>query len=323
MFGDVLPVLGTSKRNSFDPLLNVKPGPQIFRNTMRKLLSETPLQILLLKDSKYHHYGTMPEFIDFFCHNEAVGGSLGFTRNHSNKFGWDAKLITGDGLLNGNGKDLKLFSENRPNAVKYDESVKACVLNSIFSSPPLISESAVIEFCYFSCSVSIGTDTVLSCCSLTSDDIDSTVVIPPGYSYNSIAVDDPPKWCCIAVDVNADVKKIYETSNIGEMMHFGVPIHDFISKVGLNSEDVLNGGKGSLWDSKLFPLATTMEEAFILTLELMEIVKANDSTAFHGRKYEWISCQDLAKRKNVPCMLEYQQKLHRIIKRTVPKWSRS
>lgn len=251
------------------------------RKCIYNMLKGTPLYALVLAPAKYicdeantdkseatsifYHIGTMHEFIENFSNNkifrrifgvQPLTSCLGLPYLYD-----DTSQVEGHESYVGAHSDGSLAC--RIAEMKNNTSV---IMRSKLDPLVCIGSGSIIEYSIIGKSSFIGKDSIISGCHLPEKS-----KLPDHSFFHTIPilVKGLTRFITVAFPTNADMKKQTSDSKaLDNVYHFGIPLTKY---------NICNDGKPvSLWNVKIFPIAASMEESYILVSVLHSIV-------LHGR----------------------------------------
>ncbi|XP_077984861.1 fucose-1-phosphate guanylyltransferase-like [Glandiceps talaboti] len=305
-YGDFLQALGSNACIDYtNNISNVVDNTDTLIHTRKKifqLLQGTPLHVLIMRQSRFYHLGTMREYIYHFCCDPVFAEELGITHNAFS-------VCTG-----------KKSSNDEPTAkvARLSHGSKACILHSVVRSCFDDVQPSVVEYCNFSSQarVNIGSNSIVSMCSVSGK---KTVTIPDNTFLHTICVhtDKDPKYVTIVLSIHDNLKQKVCDDKIGDLLFLGKPLSQLFPDFSTSQAKCLfpeNRKEFNIWEARLFLVCDTMDAALMAALHLVDLVK-------QGKKFEDIPtfCQDRfsipdsVTKKNINCMLVYRESLYKSI----------
>ena len=305
-YGDFLQALGPRATIQYTKnISNVSfPHPDLvpMREKVFHVLEGTPLTVMLLKASKFYHIGTTKEYIHHFCKDKT------FTKEMSL-----SKFVFSHLLPEVRGQKAKVM--------KGENTVKGCIMHSMFPENSEIPPTSVFEYCDFDVPVHCGVNCIVSNCSLIGGDSDSPISIPDNTFLHSISIksEGTKKFVTILFGINDNLKKKATSETWQNLTYFKQPLSKTIQafhltggleKIFKTTEKPLN-----LWFARLFPVMPTMTASFEMALKMLQVVGgAGEGVGIDLSQYTCLSMADLLIHKDVGGMLEYRNSLFAKIK---------
>ncbi|XP_077440323.1 fucose-1-phosphate guanylyltransferase [Vanacampus margaritifer] len=286
-YGDFLQALGPDAsieytRNTAD-VAKEDDGLVEIRQKIFRLLRETPLNVILLNNSKFYHIGTTTEYLFHLTADDALRNELGLLSSAFNA---------------------------RP---KEKADAASCVMHSVLEPTCSVGAGSVVEYCRLGEGVSVGRDAVVSSCRVSPGSS-----VPAGVFMHSLCVtrQDRTGFVTVAFGINDDLKRCVKASASTEALTLlGVTLEACVSLWGLDRRDLRFSGdvsRCSLWTACLFPVCEDQERSFSASLNMLQAVVSR--CAFTGPKdTKLISMHEALLGKNLQEMLNFRKGLYRDI----------
>lgn len=324
-YGDFLQALGSRSTLAYiHNTGNVSNTEEILLQTREKifkLLHGEPLYVVALNKSSFYHLGTMQEYLFHFCKNAELAKQLGlskFTFSHMQECHYPVKsaVETCDSTAV---KRLKVHDLR-------DIEMQGCVLHSILASKSSVSQTSVVEYCWFEVPVHVADNSIISNCRYicSSDTTITAYSIPADTFLHTVPVNwqDSIFFTTIVLHVEDDVKKsVASVTELVKLQYFGKSLSSFFSpekqKQSLAAdystgslEQLFDAGstKYSLWNAKLFPLRASMSESFSCTLSFLHCISRGHYCV--KKAAVCFSLADITKAKNIESLIKYRTGLH-------------
>ncbi|KAJ8309841.1 hypothetical protein KUTeg_011706 [Tegillarca granosa] len=170
---------------------------------------------------------------------------------------------------------------------------EACVMHSVIPKDSYISDSSIVEFCQFDIPVHIGTNSIISNCSVSLEECPYKIKsrqlleIPDDVFMHTIPVDvdGVTKFVTLILDIYDNPKQespIENLSFLGISMKKFCSLFETVLQFILSGQSYPNNGVHiarncniSLWDACLFPVEDTASESFLKSLEIVKSVRKN------------------------------------------------
>ncbi|CAL8395714.1 unnamed protein product [Boreogadus saida] len=296
-YGDFLQALGPEATDAYtrdganvhkreESLVAVR--QKIFRR-----LSGTPLNVILLNNSKFCHVGSTAEFLFHLTQDPALRAELGLVAS--------------------------AFSA-RPGADGPPESAAAaavsCVMHSTLEPSCSVARKTVLEYCRLEARVTVGTGSILSGCW-----VDQGLCVPAEVFMHSLCVTaDPhqpaarPGFVTVCFGIHDDLKRsVPSPAHVEELTFLGLSLTKCLSHWGMGEEALKFSGDCSLWNVCLFPVCSDLQSSFSMTLDLLQAV-LKGSTFSVPSTTQLVSMHQALQLKNLEEMLTFRKELYNDIK---------
>ncbi|XP_062855682.1 fucose-1-phosphate guanylyltransferase [Trichomycterus rosablanca] len=284
-YGDFLQSLGSGAtseyvNNTANVLIKENELVQV-REKIFQHLRGTPLNVIVLNESKFYHVGTMEEYLYHFTLDPCLRGELGL-------------LST-------------TFSLCPPDVC--DEK-NVCVMHSVVQPGCRISAGSVVEYSRLDPGVTVGQNSIISSCW-----VDSGLSVPPHTFFHSLSVSSDAGLgsVTVAFGVLDDLKKtVPGHAHLNRLEMFGVSLQEVVSRWGWSSEDVRFSGGGTvlnLWNCRLFPVCGDMRSSFSSTLKMVRAAQGHKNTTL-SKHSQRLSLQDVLQNKDLENMLKFRRELY-------------
>ncbi|XP_057697351.1 fucose-1-phosphate guanylyltransferase [Corythoichthys intestinalis] len=257
------------------------------RQKIFRLLRGTPLNVILLNNSKFYHIGTTTEYLLHLTKDDALRSELGLL---SSAFSVDPKE-------------------------KADSP--SCVMHSVLKPSCCVGDGSVVEYSKLGNGVSIGRSAVVSNCWVSAG-----TSVPDGVFMHTLCVAQQEKnnFVTIAFGINDNLKQCVDsTVSLKTLTIFGVTLETCASLWGMDNHGFRFSGdmsSCSLWTACLFPVCEDQKGSFSLSLKMLQaLLDRCDFTLLKDIKL--ISMHEALQCKNLQEMLNFQKGLyHDIIQRS-------
>nr|XP_020012037.1 fucose-1-phosphate guanylyltransferase [Castor canadensis] len=250
------------------------------RQKLFHLLKGTPLNVVVLNNSKFYHIGTTEEYLFHFTSNSSLKSEL---RLQSIAFS----------IL----PDIPQWSGKT-----------SCIIQSILNSRCSVAPGSVIEYSRLGPDVSIGENCIVS----NSNIITKTVL--PAYSFVcslSLKVNGHLKYSTMAFGVQDNLKSNVKTLlDINLLQFFGVCFLSCLDIWNLKvTEELFWGSKTglSLWTARIFPVCSSLSESVTASLNMLNAVKNN--SPFSLSSFKLLSIEEMLAYKDVEDMIAYREQI--------------
>ncbi|XP_020788756.2 serine/threonine-protein kinase TNNI3K isoform X1 [Boleophthalmus pectinirostris] len=255
------------------------------RKKIFHLLRGTPLNVILLNNSKFYHIGTTSEFLYHLTQDAAMRNELGL-------------LSSAFSLYN---------SENN------EDSTSCCVMYSVVDTSCSVGIGSVVEYCQLEAGVYIGKGSIISSCW-----VHPGLSVPDSVFMHSLCIDHKHStgYVTVVFGINDNLKSsVDHCANISALKLFGLSLPYCLFHWGMESERLNFSGDVSccsLWNACLFPLCSDQKTSFSKSLEMLQAV-LNDTTITLPKDTQLLSMQQALETKNLKEMLKFRTGLFNVI----------
>ncbi|XP_076860503.1 fucose-1-phosphate guanylyltransferase [Brachyhypopomus gauderio] len=252
------------------------------RQKIFQCLRGTPLNVILLNESKFYHLGTTDEYLFHFTVDPCLRGELG--------------------LLPVAFSVCQLETS--------EKAAQCCVLHSILHCSASVSGGSVVEYSKLEPEVTVGPQAIVSSCW-----VEAGLSVPRETFIHSLSVrlGGRTGFVTVAFGIRDDLKKsVSSPADMKGLELFGVALEDCVTCWGLCAEDVRFSGDGTvcnLWNCCLFPVCEDLKGSCAKTLEMTwaTLGKGKITLPKHSRL---LSLQEILQNKDLEQMLEFRKALH-------------
>ncbi|XP_064186750.1 fucose-1-phosphate guanylyltransferase [Anguilla rostrata] len=283
-YGDFLQALGPGATSSYTKnTMNVTKEESSLVEVRQKIFSwlkGTPLNVILLNNSKFYHVGTTQEYLFHFTEDQDLRAELGLIP--------DAFSIC---PCEASGK------------------AEVCVMHSILHPSCTVGPGTVIEYSRIGSRVTIGRRSIISSCW-----IDDGQCLPSGVFMHSLSVnvDGTTGFVTVMLGIEDNLKRsVTSLSDLNKLQLFGTSLVKCLDRWGLGAESLKFtdvSSSLSLWNARLFPLCSDQRSSFTISLEMMSSVY-NTSSFKCPKDLKFLSLQEILQCKNLEEMLKFRNKL--------------
>ncbi|XP_074650012.1 fucose-1-phosphate guanylyltransferase-like [Tubulanus polymorphus] len=283
-YGDFLQALGpNSNRAYIENVSNVTRSHDNLRRTrdaLYDLLEGTAINVVLLKNSKFYHIGTMKEYIENFTGNDQFAADIDLNRDNFNA-----------------------YTGTRTNC-------SGCIIHSCLTGDSVIAESSVVEFCHFNSPVTVDANTILSNCEVTNNDV-NRIHIPGQCFMHTLPVisNNRVHYVTIVLEIGTDLKTKINLNDPSCILYLGRSLFDWREDFGEIFPEG-SAGYSSLWEARLFPVRPTMTESFLLALSIWINFRDGRRDELRLEGVPRLSLADVLCGKDVKSMLSYRRELY-------------
>ncbi|KAM4740099.1 fucose-1-phosphate guanylyltransferase [Anableps anableps] len=253
------------------------------RQKIFHLLKGTPLNVILLNNSKFYHIGTTSEYLFHLTEDEAFRGELGLLSS--------------------------AFSVN------VNENLSSCcIMYSVLDPSCSVEAGSVVEYSRLETGVSIGGGSIISSCWVSSG-----LSVPAGAFMHTLCVthQEQTRFVTVFFGIKDNLKQIVASpAYLEELQFFGLNLAKCLSHWGMANECLKFSGDASfcsLWNACLFPVCSEQQSSFSMSLRMLQAILSG-STSPPSRDTTLMSMQDCLQCKNLEEMLKLKRGLHHDIK---------
>ncbi|KAJ8418608.1 hypothetical protein AAFF_G00001070 [Aldrovandia affinis] len=283
-YGDFLQALGPGATSAYTKnTVNVTKEESSLVEIRQKIfhwLKGTPLNVILLNNSKFYHIGTTREYLFHFTEDLDLRAELGLIP--------DAFSIC---------------------PCETTRNAEVCVIHCILHPSCTVGPGTVIEYSRIGSHVTVGRNTIISGCW-----INSGQCVPSGAFMHSLSVnvDGTTGFVTVMLGIEDDLKQsVTSLSDLNKLQLFGTTLIKCLEQWGLNTESLKFTGGGtslSLWNARIFPLCSDPRNSFTLSLAMMRSAYAISSYRV-TKDHRLLSLQEILQYKNLEEMGKFRNKL--------------
>ncbi|XP_013403630.1 fucose-1-phosphate guanylyltransferase isoform X2 [Lingula anatina] len=306
-YGDFLQPLGPRATGEYihntSNVSHMEPALLKTREQMFSLLKGTQLNLVVFNESKFYHVGTTHEYIDNLCHSQSFSQELGLSRDAFSHFSQH------------NARLAKM--------PKLESAIAGCVMHSCLPSQSAVAASAVVEYSHFKIPVKIGANCIISNCFFDDDQSEElSLDIPANTFLHTIPMVHNGGTCYATVvyGTNDNIKKrAADRESAGQITFLGKDLKRACEFYKLKQPGDLfekNPKALNLWFCQLFPVVSNMGQSCYFAVQMakhMQSSSGDQELDLSG--YPRVSMADLLETKDVAAMLEYREKLRKVIEK--------
>lgn len=249
------------------------------RQKIFHLLKGTPLNVVVLNNSRFYHIGTMEEYLLHFTSNGSLQAELGLQSIAFSVF---------------------------PN-VPEDSHEKPCVIHSILNSGCCVAPGSVVEYSRLGPEVSISEN-----CIISGSVIEKAVLPPCSFVCSlSVEINGHLEYSTMVFGMEDNLKNSVKTiSDIKMLQFFGVCFLTCLDIWNLKAmEELFSGSKTqlSLWTARIFPVCSSLSESVAASLGMLNAIR--NHSPFSLSNFKLLSIQEMLLCKDVGDMLAYREQL--------------
>lgn len=252
------------------------------RQKIFHLLKCTPLNVILLNNSRFYHLGTTSEYLFHFTEDDVLRSELGFL---SSAFS---------------------IHENETT----EGSSGSCVMYSVLDPGCSVGAGSVVEYSRLGAGVSVGRGSIVSSCWVSAG-----LSVPDGVFMHSLCVNHKNQsgFVTVVFGINDNLKRSVEApTHVGELKLFGFSLAECLSRWGLTKELVRFSGdvsSCSLWTACLFPVCPDPQNSVSMSLEMLHSVLSGSPFTL-PKDTKLMSMQEALQCKNLEEMLKFRKGLY-------------
>ncbi|XP_044055821.1 fucose-1-phosphate guanylyltransferase [Siniperca chuatsi] len=285
-YGDFLQALGSKATIDYtNNTANVTKEERSLVEIRQKIfhhLKGTPLNVILLNNSKFYHIGTTSEYLFHLTEDVALRSELGLL---SSAFSVH---------MNGNSEG----------------SSGCCVMCSVLDPSCSVGAGSVVEYSRLGAGASVGRDSIVSSCQVSVG-----LSVPGGVFMHSLCVNHKrqTRFVTVVFGINDNLKRTVEApAYMEELKLCGFSLAECLSHWGLKKEVLKFSGDASscsLWKACLFPVCSDPQSSFSMSLEMLQAVLSG-STFSLPKDTKLMSMQESLQCKNLEEMLKFRKGLY-------------
>ncbi|XP_036046295.1 fucose-1-phosphate guanylyltransferase isoform X1 [Onychomys torridus] len=249
------------------------------RQKIFHLLKGTPLNVVVLNNSRFYHIGTTEEYLLHFTSDSTLRSELGLQSSAFSVF---------------------------PNVPECPHETP-CVIHSILDSGCYVAPGSVVEYSRLGPEVSIGEKCIIS------GSVIVKATLPP-YSFMcslSLEINGHLEYSTMVFGMQDNLKSSVKTISDLKMLAFcGVCFQSCLDIWNLKAtEELFSGSKThlSLWTARIFPVCSSLSESAAASLGMLSAVQSH--SPFSLSNFKLLSIQEMLLYKDVRNMLAYREKI--------------
>ncbi|XP_038601013.1 fucose-1-phosphate guanylyltransferase [Tachyglossus aculeatus] len=244
------------------------------------LLKGTPLNVVVLRNSKFYHIGTTLEYLHCLTVS-SLKSELGLL---SEAF----SIVPGkSGCL----------------------SPKPCIIQSVLDSSSSVARGSVVEYSRLGPNVSVGELSLISgVCIVDEMELPSNVFV----CSLSLKLSEHVTFATMACGVRDDPKRsVKGLADLQSLQFFGVGFPDCLTLWNLQvTEERFSGDKArlSLWTARIFPVCSSLSDSVAVSLGMLGAVTSRKSFPLSG--YRLLSMEEMLIYKDVEDMMKFREQIY-------------
>lgn len=288
-YGDFLQALGSKATieytNNTANVTKEESSLVEIRQKIFHLLKGTPLNVILLNNSKFYHIGTTSEYLFHLTEHTALRDELGLLSS--------------------------AFSV--PVNENPEGSSGCCIMYSVLNASCSVGAGSVVEYSRLGAGVSVGKGSIISSCWVSPG-----LSVPDEAFMHSLCVNhhDQTSFVTVFFGINDNLKYTVGTpAYMEELKFFGFTLEKCLSMWGMEKEVLRFFGDASncnLWNACLFPVCSDQQSSFLTSLNMLQAIQSA-STSPLPKDTKLMSMQECLQSKNLEEMLELRKGLYKDI----------
>lgn len=287
-YGDFLQALGPDATIDYTSnTVNVSKEESSLVEVRKKifhLLKGTPLNVIVLNNSKFYHIGTTSEYLFHLTEDEVLQSELGFL---------SSAFSAGAGE-NPHGR---------------------CVMYSVLDPSSSVGARSVVEYSRLGARTSIGSGSIVSSCWLSDG-----LWVPDGVFMHSLGVDSEQRvsFVTVAFGITDNLKRCVKApGDADELKLFDSSLAECWSRWGLDWESLSfsDVSSCSLWTARLFPVCPDPQSSFALSLRMLHCALSGTPLTL-DKDTKLMSMEEALRCKNLEEMLKFREELYSDITKT-------
>lgn len=278
-YGDFLQALGPEATVEYtNNTANVTKEERSLVEIRQKIfhrLKGTPLNVILLNNSKFYHVGTTSEYLFHLTEDEALRSELGLLSS--------AFSLT-------------------------ETSSGCCIMYSVLHPSCSVGAGAVVEYSRLEAGVSVGGGSIISSCW-----VGPGQAVPVGVFMHSLCVKHREQTGFVTVffGIKDNLKLgVDSPALMEELLLLGLSLSQCLSLWGLDEELLkFSSDRCTLWSARLFPVCSDQLSSFSLSLTMLQAIQRG-SAVTPPKDVSFMSMQDCLQQKNLKEMLKLRRGLH-------------
>ncbi|XP_005946557.1 fucose-1-phosphate guanylyltransferase isoform X2 [Haplochromis burtoni] len=285
-YGDFLQALGSKATieytNNTANVTKEESSLVEIRQRIFHLLKGTPLNVILLNNSKFYHIGTTSEYLFHLTEHTALRDELGLLSS--------------------------AFSV--PVNENPEGSSGCCIMYSVLNASCSVGAGSVVEYSRLGAGVSVGKGSIISSCWVSPG-----LSVPDEAFMHSLCVNhhDQTSFVTVFFGINDNLKYTVGTpAYMEKLKFFGFTLEKCLSMWGMEKEVLRFSGDASncnLWNACLFPVCSDQQSSFLTSLNMLQAIQSA-STSPLPKDTKLMSMQECLQSKNLEEMLELRKGLY-------------
>ncbi|KAF2365311.1 L-fucokinase [Trinorchestia longiramus] len=272
-----------------------------FLSQMKVIMRSRSLKVIVLESSKFHHLGSMREYVDNLTNTMSLREGLGLENivRCSPEKAWN--------------------DTNHSSVAKNTVVVMECCFGP---SGKLDFESgihAVIEWSYIDVPVVLDDDILISNCTIRSDSSvtfkQPSIKLFKGVCMHTVPIkdDNTVMYVTCALSIDDDIKA--SSHDLSRLSYFGIDVITVLKGLGYKAEDIFGSEKKfSLWNMRLFPKAESPCVSFWMCYTMINrLLNDAEGCPLYANTYiqsdRLYSLKDLAALKDLDALLRDRKEL--------------
>ncbi|XP_068599161.1 fucose-1-phosphate guanylyltransferase [Brachionichthys hirsutus] len=255
------------------------------RQRIFHLLRGTPLNVIILNNSKFYHLGTTAEYLLHLTEDVVLRNELGLL-----SFAFSAQKDENSAASSG-----------------------CCVMYSVLGAGCTVGAGSVVEYSRLGAGVSVGRGSIVSSCWVSPG-----LSVPDAVFMHSLSVNykRQTRFVTVTFGINDNLKRTVEApACVDELSLFGFSVTDCLSRWGQANKGLRFSSDAtscSLWKACLFPVCADPQSSFLMSLQMLWAV-LNRSAFTLPKDTPLMSMEESLECKNLEEMLKFRKGLYEAI----------
>ncbi|XP_028299872.1 fucose-1-phosphate guanylyltransferase [Gouania willdenowi] len=285
-YGDFLQALGPQATIDYtNNTSNVTKEESSLVEIRRKIfnrLKGTPLNVILLNNSKFYHIGTTSEYIFHLTEDEALRAELGLMSS--------------------------AFSLHE------EENSSSCVIHSILDPSSSVGAGSVVEYSRLGKGASVGRGSIVSGCWISPG-----LSVPDGAFMHLLCIkhQEQTKYVTVFFGINDDLKRsVRSPSFLQDLNLFGISLANCLPCWEIETECLRFSGDSSscnVWNACLFPICSDQQSSLLASLQMLQAILTGSNCPLPADT-KLVSMWECLQWKNLEEMLNLRMGLHEAIR---------
>ncbi|XP_076134421.1 fucose-1-phosphate guanylyltransferase isoform X1 [Alosa pseudoharengus] len=285
-YGDFLQALGPGATVEYTTnIANVTKKESSLVDIRQKIfhcLKGTPLNVILLNNSKFYHIGTTEEYLFHLTEDPTLREELGLLPVAFSVC--DCKEDLGSSV--------------------------ACVMHSVLHPSAVVSAGSVVEYSKLGADVTVGERSIVSGCLL---DAGQSVPCQTFMHSLSVNLNKSIGFVTVAFSIKDNLKhSVSSPAQATALKYFGKSLVECAARWGLPLESLcFSGDKSacSLWNACIFPVCSDLRSSVSTSLQMVEAPQGS-SVITALKDLRLVSLQEALQNKNLEEMLRFRRGLY-------------
>ncbi|XP_024114555.1 fucose-1-phosphate guanylyltransferase [Oryzias melastigma] len=249
-------------------------------------LQGTPLNAILLNNSKFYHIGTTSELLFHLTKDEELRSQLGLLSSA-----------------------FSVHLDQSSSGSCGSASSGSCVMHSALHPSCIVGSGSVVEYSRLEAGVSVGRGSIVSSCWAGPG-----LSVPDGVFVHSLCVNHQNQTGFVTVFFGIDdslKRSVHAAGGTAELRLCGTRLSECLSLWDVDGELLRFSGDPSscsLWNARLFPLCSDQQSSFSTSLEMLQALLRRSGSPLPV-KTRLLSMQECLQLKSLQEMLTFRKEL--------------